>query len=411
MSTHPILGFHEGPLDLTDPAHYEAASSVDPGAHMLPRWAYRSKAFADLEDEKVWTRHWVCVGFSGAIPNPGDLLPYTVGDHGIHVRRDADGSLRGYFNFAQHGGCRFVPRQCQTGRKTNCFYTSCGHSRDRDVLHALADGSDTPEMYMYRGINPLKLLPIHVAVAGPLVFVNLDLTPPELAAQYGDGLTILCERLGTATALPEGWQTDVKANWKARFRCGLATRSESDDVDPSRAATPADGHGFWARTERNSASGQRVPSFGVEALRALGTIGSTVVAGVFPNLLLHSSDRTIGMTLLKPVGLTETTQTSRVLVQAGADANNALEWWRTTTSISQQAAEDLQATLAGSTNPSPFLPQHIDDRPAPIESEPLAGAFQRYLLAQLLRAHASVDRPLYSNPGRALNAGVNSGAF
>lgn len=411
MSTHPILGFHEGPLDLTDPAHYEAAALAGPAARMLPRWAYRSKAFADLEDEKVWTRHWICVGFSDAIPNPGDLLPYTVGHHGIHIRRDEDGSLHGYFNFAQHGGCRFIPRQCQTGRKTNCFYTSCGQSRDRDVLHANADGSDTPEMYMYRGINPLKLLPIRVATAGPLVFANLDTSPPDLEAQFGDGLAMLCDLLGTATALPEDLQADAKANWKARFRIGLATRSECADRAVPCEATSGDARGFWARAERTSASGQRVASFGVEALRALGTMGSFVVIGVFPNLLLHSSNRVFGTTLLKPVGLTETTETSRVLVQDGADMNVALEWWRATTTQSRQSAEELQLSLTGSANPSPFLPQRIDDRPAPIEPDPLACTFQRYLLAQLLRVHASVDRPLYSNPGRALNAGVNSGAF
>ena len=136
MSTHPALGYFDDGSDLAAPAFYDAVRRPFGESSLLPPVAYRSKVFADLEDEKLWTRTWVCIGSAQQIPNAGDLLPYTIGNHGIHVQRAADGSLTGRFNKAQHGGCRFVPAQCQTGKKTKCSYTSCGYSRDRDVVLA-----------------------------------------------------------------------------------------------------------------------------------------------------------------------------------------------------------------------------------------------------------------------------------
>jgi hypothetical protein len=149
----------------TQPPHREF--SLD--AH-----AYRTLAFAKLEDAAVWTREWICIGIDRDIPGAGDLLPFTAGDHAVHVQRLADGRLAGRFNLAQHGGCRVVPLQCRQGAKTSCSFTSCGHSRDRLPLPAEAADKPSAEMYQYLGLRPERLLGVRVATHGPLVFVHLD---------------------------------------------------------------------------------------------------------------------------------------------------------------------------------------------------------------------------------------------
>ncbi len=139
--------------------------------------------------------------------------------------------------------------------------------------------------------------------------------------------------------------------------------------------------------------------------------------GVFPNLLLHFADGMLGTTLLKPVGLTETEQQCEIVLADAADSGNAerqesaLAWYRVLALRGQSAAEQLQSSVAGQGNPSPFLPQTTDLRPAPHEDRPLAAAFQRHFLGRILQRHGYVERPLYSSTGHALNAGVNSGAF
>ena len=67
MATHPELGFFDEGLDLTDQSIYAAARRPFGHAAILPPVAYRSKIFADLENEKIWTRAWICIGSAGQI--------------------------------------------------------------------------------------------------------------------------------------------------------------------------------------------------------------------------------------------------------------------------------------------------------------------------------------------------------
>ena len=168
----------------------------------LPPEAFTSAAFVKLEEERVWPHSWVCIGASSQIPAAGDLLPFTIGVHGIHVQRTTDGGLVGRFNKAQHGGCHFIPVQCQTGRKTRCAFTSCGFSLDRDMIPGGMDGGDVPEMYQYLGMRPDRLGAVAVRTRGPLLFAAVDV-PGELNE--------LPSLPGWARSL--GWQT-VRANWK-----------------------------------------------------------------------------------------------------------------------------------------------------------------------------------------------------
>ncbi|BAU89875.1 hypothetical protein MPPM_1270 [Methylorubrum populi] len=198
----PDLGHHAEGLDLADPAFF--AAGLDPAApRLLPPAAYRALAFAELEDDAVWTRSWLAIGLGAEIPAPGDLLPFTAGHHGLHVQRGADGGLVGRFNKAQHGGCRAVPLQCRTGTKTRCSFTACGYSRDGAVLPAGAEGP-TPAMHQYLGLRPERLLPVAARAWGPLVRINLDpgAAPPEAAP---DGLVALAG---------ETRRAEYAANWK-----------------------------------------------------------------------------------------------------------------------------------------------------------------------------------------------------
>ena len=56
MSKHPELGYFDEDVDLTEPKLYAAATKPFGRAQVLPPTAFHSKIFADLEDEKVWTR-------------------------------------------------------------------------------------------------------------------------------------------------------------------------------------------------------------------------------------------------------------------------------------------------------------------------------------------------------------------
>jgi len=207
MLAHPDTVFIDEGVDFLDPQLYSACRAPFGMATVLPRRAYTSEAFQRLENEKVWTRDWVCIGTAPEIANPLDLLPYTIGQHAIHVQRSADGGLIGRFNKAQHGGCRAIPAQCRTGKKTKCSYTSCGFSRDREVINGESLTEMTPQMGQFLGAVPERLLPVKIKICGPLIFANID---PTLGARQ----TLHCPEWTENLVRLEGHWQEHRANWK-----------------------------------------------------------------------------------------------------------------------------------------------------------------------------------------------------
>jgi len=166
-----------------------------------------------LEDERIWTRDWVCVGVEQQIPRPGDLLPATVGHHGLHVQRRPDGGLRAGFNVLQYGSCWTIPAQCGHGHKTKCPYVSCAHSLDTDAVLA-EDGAPTREMRQFIGFNPLKVADVPVRTAGPLIFVTLAHSAPPLDEQLGGlGAAARLGPLGRLNHVARLW-VELDCNWK-----------------------------------------------------------------------------------------------------------------------------------------------------------------------------------------------------
>ncbi|MEH6499017.1 MAG: hypothetical protein V7751_06485 [Pseudoalteromonas distincta] len=211
MARRPQLGYFEGGIDLCASETYADSVAPTGPVSLLPSAAYRSLNFAYLEDERVWTRDWVCIGTQRDIPRPGDLLPYTLGNHGIHVQRQEDGSLRGAFNSAQHGGCRVVPLQCQGGRKTSCSFTSCGYSRDRGPITSDESGDAQAAMHQYIGLRPERLLPVRVQTIGELIFVNLDPNAPALATTHLESAVAVLNN--NARSIATHW-CEYDADWK-----------------------------------------------------------------------------------------------------------------------------------------------------------------------------------------------------
>ena len=355
MSFQPMLGFRADGVDLEDPVHYRA--SIAGEAAFLPAFAYDSAVFARLEDEKIWTRAWVPMGAHARIPRTGDLLPHTVGEHGVHLRRLADGTVQGYFNFAQHGGCRFVPRQCQTGTKTHCFYTSCGHSRDRDVIPANADGSEPPEMYMFVGNNPLKQRPVRTALAGPVAFVCLDPVASPDDVEGDDPPEF--DGCGGAMHVPVAhWKAEARFNWK------LALTAAERLVKGGTPDAPV-------------------------ALRALP-----------PNLITWNHDGMVVLVIAQPVGPAQTMLHVDVLSRAalpnGTDA----------------VVDAVRATVSAIAEGASRLQSEVTARAARDASQNLLTvAFQHWCVTRVLTRYEYPDRPLYAMPGRASNSGVNAGPF
>ncbi len=355
MLLDPALGYYDEGLDLTEAALYRRARDPFGQAETLPPASYRSKVFSALEDNRIWTRSWIAVGLEQQIPDAGDLLPFTIGYHGIHLQREAGGGIIGRFNKAQHGGCRSVPLQCQTGTRTRCSFTSCGFSRDRDVIPAGELESDGSAAQQYLGMVPERLLPARVERRGSLLFTCLDPrtpAPPDLDAAlpgWSDERLALAGRRWFAAA----------ANWKL--------------IGPALRDRLAERHGAPAAGAASD----------VGVLAHWGQCDSRLsLFWGFPNLLLLRGSEETLVLLLQPLSMGET-QVRALLLSRDATGQTALpEHWTSLLEACFADAGRQQRLL--SLWGTPQDPQHQDEA-APQQSSAFAWQFQDYLISRILQ--------------------------
>jgi hypothetical protein len=403
MTSNPIRGYSYEDVDLTDPDFYMSACEHFGKASMLPTVAYQSKNFSELEDEKLWTRSWVAVGTLMQIPNPGDLLPYTVGNHGIHVERQEDGSLIGRFNKAQHGGCRSIPGQCKTGKKTKCSYTSCGYSRDRDVITADELGDNNPAMHQYIGLVPERLLPVKVETFGPFIFINLDADSLPLK----ESLTELERQIEGYLQSPfthcvQSW-IESKCNWKLAGRAFIGAPPKAEiscspvnDETVAKEKSPSREYAWQSSAidtkKLNFAMNLTLPSLSDQ----VASETNVRFCWLFPNLLLCLLPTHIVYVVLQPLSMGACLQRVSVLAPEGSDVTRVellQKYWVDFFSSTVASSEKKQAELDLACSVSNHAAL------APLESiEDSYGAyhFQQYLLDKLLYEHKYfMNSPMY----------------
>lgn len=417
MKWHPSLGYFDEGFDLAAPQLFEPARQEFGRAQVLHPVTYRSKAFADLEDEKIWTRAWVCVGIHERIPGHGDLLPYTVGNHGIHVQRDDKGQLQGRFNKAQHGGCRAIPLQCQTGKKTKCSYTSCGYSRDRDIIYAAELNDSVAAMGQYLGFNPAKLVPIKVETWGPFVFVNLDAEARPLIEQF-DGLTNTIGRRLSADHRHIG-RHDIEsvANWKVVGK-NFLKRSHppvtENQLDPTCSGTVQSvenlTNGYWLY-ETDIPDGLMTITDGMSAFSEQRTADSwATFCWVYPNLLLAILPNHIVSWIMQPTDQMSCLLHMDVIVRGPANDATAgseqkiLAYWVEHTRRDAVAAEATQTALLSCAGLEADAGSSSMLTGLSVERNYLAYCAQKYLIDRLLAHHTYYWNDAYTNPRFAVSA-------
>lgn len=258
MVRRPDLGYRDEGLDLADAQSFASACRPFGAATVLPHVAYRSLQFLYLEDEALWTRSWIPVGTHHEIPSAGDLLPFSLGYHGVHVQRMEDGAFAARFNLAQHGGCRVVPTQCQNGTRTPCHFTSCGYSRDRGPVSAASGEASNGAMHQFVGLRPERLYPVRVGRVGSVLCLNVD--PQGTRMQPYPALPLPEAVIDPDAIRAHREWIEFASNWKFGAQC----LARCDTIDDSGAD--------WLAGHRLSAAGSRID-----------------VLWLFPNLILLSA--------------------------------------------------------------------------------------------------------------------------
>lgn len=390
MDFHPDMGYVEDGVDFTNKDLYKSTHLPFGQATILPPFTYQSKIFSDLEDEKLWTRNWIAVGFTDEIPNTGDLLPFTVGHHGLHVQREKDGSLIGRFNKAQHGGCRAVPLQCQTGKKTKCSFTSCGYSRDRNVIRVEEIGENTPTMHQYLGLIPERLLPVKVEVLNSIIFINLDHECNSLADEYPDVAKHIELFSNQDFTLQNNEWFECTSNWKFSGRAFFDGNSIENSI---KSINDKNIQNYFTSlnilTHEIDLNINYIFDDGVDNVQ---------LSWLFPNLVLvHHADFLLSV-ILQPTSMGETTLRTCLFAKqhkSNSDTSHLPTNFQAYIESVASKAQRMQSQADELTMPgAPELKNNM----IPIETNLAGYSFHRYITEIIETEHEYYwNAPLYSN--------------
>jgi Rieske 2Fe-2S family protein len=172
--------------------------------------------------ERIFRRHWLCVGHASLLPNTGDYILVDIEAEAVIVVRDEDGTVQALLNVCRHRGAEIC-----TQRRGNAAFFVCPYHAWTYGL----DGSLQATRHMPRDFDPGAhgLRKVHVRVAEGLIFVSFAETPLDFTV-VERSLRTTCGRYGWAEAKVAHRETyPVAANWKLAvenyvecYHCGPA---------------------------------------------------------------------------------------------------------------------------------------------------------------------------------------------
>jgi phenylpropionate dioxygenase-like ring-hydroxylating dioxygenase large terminal subunit len=162
------------------PAILREEAEPPPGPTTVPRERYVSRAFHDLEVEKVWKRVWQMACREEEIPEVGDHVVYEVADLSVVVVRAAPDRIRAFHNTCLHRGRQLRER---SGRvpALRCAFHGWTWSLDGELVD-LPCRWDFPHVERER----FRLPELGVGTWGGFVFVNPDPAAAPLERHLGD---------------------------------------------------------------------------------------------------------------------------------------------------------------------------------------------------------------------------------
>ena len=181
---------------------------------VVPKERYISRAFLDLEIERLWSRVWQIACREEEVERPGDFVEYAIGDQSILVVRTDTGRLAAHHNACLHRGTRLASG-CGTFPEEGirCRYHAWRYDLGGRLVEVV-DQHEFPPMP-----EDLCLAPVRVETWGGFVFINLDpdaeplleFLDPVPSVLDGYHLEQMRFRAYQSTVLPANWKAVVDA--------------------------------------------------------------------------------------------------------------------------------------------------------------------------------------------------------
>ena len=203
------------PMSLNAPADSLEAKQpdVDNGLTVVDPARFYSREFMQLEWQHMWPRVWLLAGVVSDIPEHGDYSVFEIGTEQIILVRQADASIKAFYNVCPHRGNRIALNDRGSVAQFTCaFHGWQFHCNGR--LKAVSDEhAFAPSLIAHRpGLSELRC-----EVRGGIIFVNMDGRAPPLS-----------EALGLPPGYIENYEIEkmhvvhhVRTEWAANWKTGV----------------------------------------------------------------------------------------------------------------------------------------------------------------------------------------------
>lgn len=142
--------------------------------HTLPQAFYQDPGVYQFELDAIFGRNWLQVALEVEIDAPGSWITVEIGASSVILLRDADGSVRGYYNNCRHRGARICSEAKGVASRFICPYHQWVYARNGQLIAAPQAGEG-----FSREAHGLR--PVAVETVTGLIFVCLAESPPPFA--------------------------------------------------------------------------------------------------------------------------------------------------------------------------------------------------------------------------------------
>ena len=196
-------------------------ASHRPG-YALERAFYTDAAIYELDLERIFRRHWHCVGHASQVPNVGDFVRVDFEKEAVVVVRDHDGAVKAFLNVCRHRGAEVCTKMQGNAKGFVCPYHAWSYKLDGTLRAARLMGENFDvKAHSLRKVNCREsagLLFISFAEV-PLDFEPVDRLLAATCGQYGWGEAKIAHR--ELYPVNANWKLAVE-NYVECYHCGPA---------------------------------------------------------------------------------------------------------------------------------------------------------------------------------------------